>query len=354
MSQTRIVALPGDGVGPEVTDAALRVLNEVIPDIEVEAFPFGLAGLEAEGKPLPDRALAAAKSADAILMGSVGGVAGTGYGDLPRELRPESGLLALRKALGVYANLRPARVSPGLERLSPLRAEIATGVDVLIVRELLGGLYYGQPRRMEADLGLNTMVYTRPEVERVARVAFQAARERSGRVTSVDKANVLEVSEFWRSVVQGVHDAEYEDVQLTHEYVDSCAMLLAKDPRRYDVILTENLFGDILSDLASVLPGSLGLLPSASLGDGPGLFEPVHGSAPDIAGQGIANPAAAILSVAMLARYSLAQPAVAARIETAVNGALSSAPTADLGGTAGTEEFTVAVLRALRRDSVAA
>ncbi|HEX2865119.1 MAG TPA: 3-isopropylmalate dehydrogenase [Deinococcales bacterium] len=354
MSEFRIVTLPGDGVGPEVTAAAVQVLQTVVPEATFTEFPFGLAGLEAEGKPLPDRALDAARGSDAVLMGSVGGAAGTGYGSLPRELRPESGLLALRQALGVYANLRPAKVNPGLEHLSPLKAEVARGVDVLIVRELLGGAYYGQPRGLEEDRGVNTMVYTRPEVERVARVAFTAARGRRNRVTSVDKANVLEVSEFWRRVVQEVHDREFPDVGLNHEYVDSCAMLTARNPGRYDVIVTENLFGDILSDLASVLPGSLGLLPSASLGDGPGLYEPVHGSAPDIAGQGIANPTGSILSAAMLARHSLNRPKAAARIEAAVNAALAAAPTRDIGGTAGTSEFTGEVLKALQRETVGA
>lgn len=343
-----IVVLPGDGVGPEVTSAALEVLDRVAPGLEYRQFEFGLSAIEAHGKPLTDEALEAALASDAVLMGSVGGPAGVTHEKLPRALRPETGLLALRKALGVYANLRPSRVFDGLEHLSPLKPEIARGVDVLIVRELLGGAYYGEPRGLEEGEGVNTIRYTTPEVQRVSRYAFEAARSRRNRVTSVDKANVLEVSEFWRLVVQRTRDTEFGDATLTHEYADACAMLLVKDPKRYDVIVTENLFGDFLSDLASVLPGSLGLLPSASLGDGPGLFEPVHGSAPDIAGQGIANPAAAMLSAAMMLRHSLARPEAADAVEAAVSRALGERPTRDLGGDAGTREFTQAVLGALR------
>ncbi|HWG85264.1 MAG TPA: 3-isopropylmalate dehydrogenase, partial [Deinococcales bacterium] len=288
-------------------------------------------------------------AADAVLMGSVGGPAGAGYDDLPRPLRPESGLLAIRKALGVFANLRPARVYEGLEHLSPLRPEVARGVDVLIIRELLGGAYYGEPRGIEEDQGYNTTRYTTHEVERIARVAFQAAASRHGRVVSADKANVLEVSEFWRRVVTQVRDSEFSGAHLEHEYADAAAMRLVSNPRHYDVLVTENLFGDMLSDLAAVLPGSLGLLPSASLGDGPGLFEPVHGSAPDIAGRGVANPAAAILSAAMMLRYSLGRPAEADAVEVAVARALAERPTRDLGGSAGTVEFTESVLAGLRQ-----
>jgi 3-isopropylmalate dehydrogenase len=338
-----IVVLPGDGVGPEVIASALEVLAHVAPDIRHQSYAFGLAGTEQYGKPLGDEVLAAALAAEAVLMGSVGGLPGS-VENVPRHLRPESGLLALRKALGVYANLRPSKVYAGLEHLSPLKPEIAAGVDVLILRELLGGAYFGEPRALEADQGYNTIRYSTSEVVRAARWGFEAARKRNNRVTSVDKANVLEVSEFWRKTVQQVHDTEFPDVTLTHEYADSCAMLLVKDPKRYDVILTENLFGDFLSDLASVLPGSLGLLPSASLGDGPGLYEPIHGSAPDIAGMGIANPAATILSVAMMLRYSFKNETVAADIESAVAKALFSAPTRDLGGTASTGDFTKAVI----------
>jgi 3-isopropylmalate dehydrogenase len=342
-----IVTLPGDGIGPEVTSSAVEVLKVVAPDARFQEFKFGLAALEAHGKPLLDEALEASLASDAVLMGSVGGPAGSGYDNLPRPLRPESGLLAIRKALGVYANLRPARVYEGLEHLSPLKPEVARGVDVLIVRELLGGAYYGEPRGIEEGQGYNTTRYTTGEVERIARVAFKAAATRRGRVVSADKANVLEVSEFWRRVVSRVRDEEFSGAALEHEYADAAAMRLVSNPRHYDVIVTENLFGDLLSDLAAVLPGSLGLLPSASLGDGPGLYEPVHGSAPDIAGQGVANPAAAILSVAMLLRHSLGREEEAAAVEKAVGRALAEAPTRDLGGTAGTREFTAAVRSAL-------
>jgi 3-isopropylmalate dehydrogenase len=342
----KVVVLPGDGVGPEVVSSALEVLKLVAPDLEYQEFAFGLAGIEKYGVPLADEVLEAAQKSDAVLMGSVGGLPGSTE-NVPREMRPESGLLKLRKGLGVYANLRPSSVYEGLEPLSPLKPEIAKGVDVLILRELLGGAYFGEPRSISAEEGYNTIRYNVNEVARAARWAFEAARTRKNRVCSVDKANVMEVSEFWRREVQKVHDLEFPDVELTHEYADSCAMLLVKDPKRYDVIVTENLFGDFLSDLASVLPGSLGLLPSASLGDGTGLYEPIHGSAPDIAGMGVANPAATILSAAMMLRYSFKRPEVAARVEAAVKAALFSNPTRDLGGTAGTREFTDAVLKAL-------
>ncbi len=342
----KVVVLPGDGVGPEVVSCALEVLKAVAPDLEYSEYAFGLAGTEKYGRPLGDEVLEAALGADAVFMGSVGGLPGS-TDHVARELRPESGLLALRKALGVYANLRPTKVYAGLEHLSPLKPEIAGGVDILILRELLGGAYFGQPRGLEDGQGFNTIRYTTAEVQRAARWAFQAARGRSGRVCSVDKANVLEVSEFWRRVVVEVHQAEFSDIELTHEYVDSCAMILVKNPKRYDVILTENLFGDILSDLASVLPGSLGLLPSASLGDRVGLYEPIHGSAPDIAGQGIANPAATILSAAMMLTYSFNRPDQARALEGAVQKSLFSHPTRDLGGVSGSRAFTDAVLAQL-------
>jgi 3-isopropylmalate dehydrogenase len=341
-----VVVLPGDGVGPEVINAGLEVLSKVAPDMQYQEFAFGLAGTEAYGKPLGDEVLEAALASDAVLMGSVGGLPGS-TDNVPRELRPESGLLKLRKALGVYANLRPSKVYAGLEHLSPLKPEIAGGVDILILRELLGGAYFGEPRGLEEGGGFNTIRYTTYEVERAARWAFQAARGRQKRVCSVDKANVLEVSEFWRRIVVHVQQTEFPDIELTHEYVDSCAMILVKNPKRYDVILTENLFGDILSDLASVLPGSLGLLPSASLGEKVGLYEPIHGSAPDIAGQGIANPAATMLSAAMMLEYSFKRIPEARAIEAAVQKSLFIAPTRDLGGSAGSREFTDAVLQHL-------
>ncbi|MBC7646942.1 MAG: 3-isopropylmalate dehydrogenase [Pseudopedobacter sp.] len=340
----QIVVLPGDGIGPEVTRAAIEVLQKVSSDLEFSEYAFGGAGFEKYGDPFAPEVEAAVLGADAVLLGAIGGPQFEG---LPKPQRPEAGLLRLRKAMGVYANLRPVKVFPGLEHLSPLRPEKAAGVDILFVRELLGGLYFGQPRAWEGDMAYNTMRYTTPEVQRISKVAFEAARGRRNRVTSVDKANVLEVSELWRKTAQDLHDSSYPDVTLNHELVDSAAMLIVSDPSRYDVILTENLFGDILSDLSAVLPGSLGLLPSASLGDGAGLYEPIHGSAPDIAGKGIANPAAAILSAAMLLRHSLGRENEAARVESAVSLALKSHPTRDLGGTAGTQEFLDAVLEHL-------
>ncbi|WP_272976236.1 3-isopropylmalate dehydrogenase [Deinococcus geothermalis] len=348
----KVVTLPGDGIGPEVTAAAVEVLCEVAPDIHIEEHAIGGAAYEQFGDPFPQRTRDALGDADAVLLGTVGGAQNSPWNSLPRPLRPESGLLALRKALGCYANLRPVRVLPGLEHLSPLKPELARGVDILIVRELLGGIYFDGDRKIEGETAYNTMRYTTPEVERVARVAFWAAEQRRGRVTSVDKANVLEVSELWRRDVQALRDREYRNVHLNHEYVDSVAMLIVANPSRYDVILTENLFGDILSDLAAVIPGSLGLMPSASLGDGPGLFEPIHGSAPDIAGQGIANPAAAIMSVAMLLRHGLERPQVANQVERAVALALREHPTRDLGGQADTRTFTHAVLDAMGSPSV--
>ncbi|MBB6099494.1 3-isopropylmalate dehydrogenase [Deinobacterium chartae] len=340
----KVVVLPGDGVGPEVTRAAVAVLREVAPDVQIEEHAFGGAAIDAHGEPYPAQVREAVLASDAVLLGAIGGPKWDRH---PRELRPETGLLALRASLGVYANLRPVRVFPGLEDKSPLRPEIARNVDVLIVRELLGGAYFDPRREINGDAAHNTIGYTRPEVERVARVAFWAAQQRRNKVTSVDKANVLEVSELWRETVTRVHDAEYASTALNHEYVDSAAMLLVTNPSRYDVIVTENLFGDILSDLAAVLPGSLGLMPSASLGDGPGLFEPIHGSAPDIAGKGIANPTGAILSVGMLLRHALKRPAVANRVDHAVTTALRTYPTRDLGGETGTEAFAERVIEAL-------
>jgi len=347
----RIAVLPGDFIGPEVVDAALRVLEAVAPRhglaLETRSLPFGGAAIDAHGEPLPPLTRTALTEVDAVLMGSVGGPQDHAWNRLPRELRVESGLLALRKHLGVYANLRPVTVFEGLERLSPLRAEVARGTDLLIVRELTGGIYFGRPSEASHDVGLSTMIYTRSEVERIARVAFDAARGRGGTVVSVDKANVLDVSQFWRDVVVGVREAEYADVTLEHLYVDNAAMQIASDPRQFDVIVTGNLFGDILSDLAAVIPGSLGVLPSASLGGRVGLFEPVHGSAPDIAGKGVANPVGTMLSAAMMLRHGLDAPAAGDEIETAVRAALADDPTVDLGGTRGTDAFTSAVIDAL-------
>ncbi len=343
----KIALLPGDGIGPEVTEAAVAVLRALDQaeglGLEVERFVFGGEATDRFGEPFPEATRRGVLEADAVLLGAIGGPK---WDDLPREKRPETGLLALRRALGLFANLRPARVMPGLEHLSPLRPEIAGGVDLLIVRELTGGIYFGEPKGMSEAEAWNTMRYSRPEVERVARVAFQAAQKRRRRVVSVDKANVLEVGEFWRRTVEELAQG-YPDVALEHAYVDAMAMHLVRRPRDFDVVLTGNLFGDILSDLASVLPGSLGLLPSASLGERTPLFEPVHGSAPDIAGRGVANPAAAILSAGMLLTHALGLPELGDRVERAVEAALKAAPPPDLGGTAGTRAFTQAVLENL-------
>ncbi|HEU5039406.1 MAG TPA: 3-isopropylmalate dehydrogenase [Gemmatimonadales bacterium] len=332
MSRYTIAVLPGDGIGPEVTAEAVRILVAAAElsghRLDLAEYPVGAAGVAAAGVALPPATRDAVRQADAVLLGAVG------HPDLAAaagDRRPEAGLLALRKLLGAYANLRPVAVHPALRHASPLRPERLEGVDLLIVRELTGGLYYGQPRSLGADEAVNTLRYTVGEIERVARVAFEAARARRRAVTSVDKANVLEVSQLWRETVTRVGAADYPDVRLEHLYVDFAAMRLVADPARIDVLLTENLFGDILSDEAAVLAGSLGLLPSASIGDGPGLFEPVHGSAPDIAGRGVANPLGAIGSAAMLLRYGLQLPEAADLVDQAVAAVLASGlRTADL------------------------
>jgi len=314
----RIVVLPGDGIGPEVTAEAVRVLAAVADlygyRIATQEYPIGAAAVRLLGEALPARTRDAVLEADAVLLGAVGD---PGLADATGSRRPEAGLLALRKLLGVYANLRPVSVHPALRHASPLRPDRLDNVDLLIVRELTGGLYYGEPRGRDAQSAVNTLRYGVAEIERVARVAFQAARERRGLVTSVDKANVLEVSQLWRETVSRI-GGDYPDVRLEHLYVDFAAMRLIANPASFDVLLTENLFGDILSDEAAVLTGSLGLLPSASIGDGPGLFEPVHGSAPDIAGRGVANPIGAIGSAAMLLRHGLQLPDAADLVEQAI------------------------------------
>ena len=345
-----ILALPGDGIGPEVTRAAIVVL-ETIATRFGHTFHFverliGGAALRSGDAALPQATIDAARTANAILLGAVGDPA-FDKGDSSR--RPESALLGLRASLGLYANLRPARVWPGLEGEGPLKPAVLRGTDLLVVRELTGGLYYGQPRGIAADRSSahNTMVYTREEIRRIAVVAFEAARGRRRHVTSVDKANVLEVSRLWREVVTEVA-AGYPDVTLEHMYVDACAMKLTLSPSSFDVLLTENLFGDILSDEAGAIVGSLGLLPSASLGDGPGLFEPVHGSAPDIAGRGIANPIGAVASAAMLLELGLGLVAEGRAVVTAIEGALQSGiRSADLAGSgkvASTDQVTAAIL----------
>ena len=330
-----IVVLPGDGIGPEVTAAAVRVMEGVCGGHGVSfvftELPVGGAAIDAEGDPLPDAVLESCREADAVLLGAVGGPR---WDHHTGAMRPESGLLKLRKGLGAFANLRPVGVPDALAEGSPLRAEAVRGTDLLVVRELTGGIYFGEPRGREgegaAERAYNTMVYTAGEIERVARVAFEWAGKRSRRVISVDKANVLVCSQLWRDVVTRVREAEYPDIGLEHMYVDNAAMQLVLNPRQFDVIVTGNLFGDILSDAAATLGGSLGLLPSASVGGPVGLFEPVHGSAPDLAGRDIANPIAAVLSAAMMLDH-LGEADAAASIRQGVHGALASgARTGDL------------------------
>lgn len=319
----RLTVLPGDGIGPEVVDAAERVLTKIADlfslDLHVERDDIGWAAVKRYGVPLSESTLDRARQSDAVLLGAVGGAEeeNTDY-----AVRPEAGLLALRKGLDLFANLRPVRVHPALVDASPLRREIVRGTDLVVVRELVGGIYFGEPRGRETtaeghERAVNTMVYSVPQIERVVRMAFTLAGERSGRLVSVDKANVLEVSQLWREVVDRLR-GEFPAVQVAHQYVDNCAMQLIRDPRQFDVVVTGNLFGDILSDEAAVLAGSIGMLPSASLGTRTSLYEPVHGSAPDIAGEDRANPLATILSVAMMFRHAFSLPAAAELIENAV------------------------------------
>ena len=334
----RVTVLRGDGIGPEVVEAALGVLGACVP-VHVREARIGGDAIDHHGDPLPPETLAACRDADAILLGAVGGPRWEG------PLRAESGLLRLRQGLGLYANLRPARY---LGLPTPLREGLARGADLLVVRDLAGGVYFGEPRGQAGEEAFNTWRQTAEQARRVARVAFEAARLRRRRITSVDKANVLEASRLWRAVVTGV-GREYPDVELEHRYVDAASFELLQAPRRFDVILAENLFGDILSDELGAVVGSIGLLASASLGEGTPLFEPVHGSAPTLAGLGIANPTGAILSVAMMLRHGLGRPDLAAAVEAAVESALRDARTPDIGGNATTREFTVAVLRRLGR-----
>ncbi len=352
-----IVTLPGDGIGPEVTSAAVAVLHQVAVQFGHSfIFEEHLAGgcsIDAYGTALSDETLAACKTADAVLLGAVGGPK---WDNPLAAVRPEQGLLRLRKELGVFANLRPVKVHPDLIDASPLKPEKLQGVDMLVVRELTGGLYFGQPKgRQTVDgklMAVDTMAYYDYEVRRVVDLAFRLARGRRNKVTSVDKANVLESSRLWRQVAMEVHK-EYPDVALEHMLVDTAAMRLVTYPAGFDVMVTENTFGDILTDEASVLTGSMGLLPSASLGDaGPGVYEPIHGSAPDIAGKGIANPLGTILSAALLLRYSLKLEQEAALIEAAVDQVLTDGKrTADLGGKLTTAEMTEAVLEQIRAKS---
>jgi 3-isopropylmalate dehydrogenase len=336
----RIAVLSGDGIGPEIMRPGLDALG-ALADVDVIELPFGGASIDAHGVPLTDDVLAACRASDAVLLAAVGGPRWDSTD--PRVPRPEQGLLGLRQGLGLYANLRPVRPVPALYDASPLRRDIVADTDLLVVRELTGGIYFGEKTRTE-ERASDLCVYTVVEVERIARVAFRAA---SARVTSVDKANVLETSRLWRETVHRLHGAEFPHVELEHLLVDTAAMRLVAAPRHFDVILTENMFGDILSDEAAMLTGSIGLLPSASLGEpgSPGLFEPVHGSAPEIAGRGVANPLAMLLSVALLLRHGLTLEAEAAALESAVDRALDDGlRTADLGGGATTAEAARAVL----------
>jgi 3-isopropylmalate dehydrogenase len=356
----KIAVLPGDGIGTEIVAEAVKVLRALELKFELETAPVGGAAYEATGHPLPESTLKLAQAADAILFGAVGDWK---YDKLERALRPEQAILGLRKHLGLYANFRPAICYEQLTHASSLKPELVAGLDILIVRELTGDIYFGQPRGRRtasdgafpgAEEAYDTMRYSRPEIERIAHTAFQAARKRNKKVTSVDKANVLETFQFWKDVVTEVHKA-YPDVTLEHMYVDNAAMQLVKAPKSFDVIVTGNMFGDILSDEAAMLTGSIGMLPSASLNSkNQGLYEPSHGSAPDIAGKGIANPLATILSAAMMLRFSLNQAEAADRIESAVKQVLADGlRTADIWseGTrkVGTREMGDAVVAALRR-----
>jgi 3-isopropylmalate dehydrogenase len=349
----KVAVLPGDGIGPEIISQALRVLKKLELGFEFQEAPVGGAAYASQGDPLPEKTLSLAKQADAVLFGAVGDPK---YDALPRAKRPEQAILGLRKALGLFANLRPAQVYAELADASALKAEVVAGLDILIVRELTGDIYFGQPKGIREKggerEGFDTMLYSESEVRRIARVGFEAARKRSRKLCSVDKANVLETSQLWREVVTE-EAKKYPDVELSHMYVDNCAMQLVRNPKQFDVIVTGNMFGDILSDEASMLTGSIGMLPSAALDEhGKGLYEPIHGTAPDIAGKGLANPLATILSAAMMLRFSLRQDKAAERIEAAVRKVLGAGyRTADIhtagGRRVGTAEMGDAVLAAL-------
>lgn len=347
-----LLLLPGDGIGPEVCAQVRRVAAALTPDLEVSEAPYGGSSYDAHGTPLLDEVRDQAIASDAVLMGAVGGPQ---WANAPRHLRPEAGLLNLRKAMDVYANLRPAYCFEALADASSLKRELVSGLDIMFVRELVGGVYFGQPRGIE-DLpdgqkkGFDTQVYTTSEIERVGRVAFELARGRTNKVHSAEKSNVMESGLLWKQVITELHAREYPDVQLEHILADNCAMQLVRAPKQFDVIVTDNLFGDILSDAAAMLTGSLGMLPSAALGapGKPGLYEPIHGSAPDIAGKGLANPLAAILSFEMALRWSLGQVEAADVLLAAVKKALDDgARTRDLGGSLTTAQMGDAVLAAL-------
>ncbi|NTW56600.1 MAG: 3-isopropylmalate dehydrogenase [Chlorobiaceae bacterium] len=348
----KIVSIPGDGIGPEVVAGALEVLEKVGRkhglEFSVEEHPFGGASYDLHGEMLTDATLEACRNCDAVLLGAVGGPK---WENLPHDKKPEAALLRIRKELGLFANLRPAKVYDALVDASSLKDEVVRGTDFLVFRELTGGIYFGQPRGFDENRGWNTMVYERHEVERIARLAFEAARKRAGRVMSIDKANVLEVSQFWRNVVHEIHK-DYQDVELSDMYVDNAAMQIVRNPKQFDVIVTGNLFGDILSDIAGMITGSLGMLPSASIGSKHALYEPIHGSAPDIAGRNIANPIATIASVAMMFEHSFRSTDIATEIYDAIENALASGiRTADIAKpgekTVSTTDMTNAIVRQL-------
>ena len=348
----KIVSIPGDGIGPEVVAGAVAVLKQLSKkhgfEIVIEEHPFGGASYEMHGEMLTAATLKACKECDAVLLGAVGGPK---WEKLPHEHKPEAALLKIRKELELFANLRPAKVYDALLEASSLKAEVIRGTDFLVFRELTGGIYFGQPRGYDDNRGWNTMVYERYEVERIARLAFEAAQKRDKKVISIDKANVLEVSQFWRNVVHTVH-ADYPDVELSNMYVDNAAMQIVRNPKQFDVIVTSNLFGDILSDIAGMITGSLGMLPSASIGKHHALYEPIHGSAPDIAGQNKANPIATIASVAMMFEYSFCMPDIAAEIYQAIEATLATGlRTADIANSGElsvpTTEMTEAIVRHL-------
>lgn len=347
-----LLLLPGDGIGPEVTAEVRRIVDALGLDLTLQEARFGGAAIDADGVPVTDETVALALAADAVLMGAVGGPKWAGQSF---DTRPEAGLLRLREAMNVYANLRPARCFAALADASSLKRELVEGLDIMFVRELVGGVYFGKPRGIEmlADgerRGLNSHHYTTGEIRRVARTAFDLAKGRSGRVCSVEKSNVMEAGLLWREEVQRLRDEDYPEIELTHMLADNCAMQLVREPKQFDTILTDNLFGDMLSDEAAMLTGSLGLLPSAALGEAgrPGLYEPIHGSAPDISGQGLANPSAAILSLAMAVRHSFGDARTAERIERAVETAIEGGTrTRDIGGRASTAEMGQAIAAAL-------
>lgn len=347
----KITVLAGDGIGPEIMNSAIAVLQAAAPKygqkFQFDEQPFGGAGIEVSGKGLPQKTLVACQNADAILLGAIGGIAGSPWEKA--EQTPEQGLLALRKALNLFANIRPISVPDALLPLSPIKEAIVKGTDFIVVRELTSGIYFGEPRELQEQAAFDTCRYTQKEVTRIAHKAFQIAQTRNKKVTSVDKANVLATSKLWRKVVTQVAK-QYPDCTLEHQLVDSCAMRIVQKPTEFDVIVTENLFGDILSDEASVLPGTLGVLPSASHSEnGVSLYEPIHGSAPDIAGKNIANPASMILSAALMLRQSFSEEKMAQAIETAVFAVMDEGViTADLGGSAKTTEFTTAVINKIQ------